>query len=345
LKRTLLLILVVICCLPPINMLAQGEDPVRLQVSDAGAFVYKVPEGWVVEGSREELLLASSELALFLMENSPTPIAQLPEGETIISLALMDPQVIIATFDLPEEATPVELLDSFGFWINGYVTLEAAVELEFNGQPAALSRNIVDGQILNTLLYFLLPDRIAVVTILSNGEIPSNAYDIIETIHYRRQADIYEADDLIADVPTGWDVEMDNRVYTISNVIQKATRPPLDLGVNEYVFIVMNLTPEDSQHDAVDVEALALELAENAAVDNAEISGPLTFRLPDDLVPVEGRSFVQVKIQSETNDAGGVVVTQNNHQQTVALIYAAGNGDGETIAWTAIWTALTVRFK
>src|SRR5690606_37892712 len=117
------------------------------------------------------------------------------------SLALMDPQVLISTFDLPEDATPVELLDALTFWLDGFVAPAAAEEFEIGGQEAAISRNIVDEQSLESLVYFLLPDRIAVVTIVSNGDIPPQAYDIIDSVRYRRQTDRYEDDDLIAEIP------------------------------------------------------------------------------------------------------------------------------------------------
>jgi hypothetical protein len=344
LKNVLLLILIALFCVPSM-LQAQADDPVRLQVSDVGAFVYQVPDDWEVEGSREELLLASSELALFLMENSTAPIAALPDGETVISFALMDPQVIVSTFDLPESATPVELLDGLGFWMNDLLTLEVAQEFEINGQAAAISHNTTNEQTLNVLLYFLFPDRIAVVTILSNGDIPENTFDIIESIRYRRQADIYEDDEFIADVPVGWGIEADDREYVLSNVMQKASRSSVDLEAGEYIFTVMNLTPEEGQDDDIDLAEVALELAESVASDDAEISDARSFRVPGDLVPVEGRTFVQVTIQSEDGDDGGVIVTQNNRQQMVALIYAANHDEGDVIAWTAIWTALIVRFK
>lgn len=343
-KRALLLILTALFCLPSI-LQAQADDPVRLQVSDVGAFVYQVPDGWVVEGSREELLLASSELALFLMENSAAPIAQLPDGETVISFALMDPQVIVSTFDLSESATPTELLDGFGFWMNDLLKLEAAQEFEINERAAAISRNTKNEQTLDILLYFLFPDRIAVVTILSNGDIPDNTFDIIESIRYRRHADIYEDDNLIADVPVGWEIEADDGKYVFSNVIEKAARRSVDLEAGEYIFTVMNLTPEEGLDDDIDLVEVATELAEDLADDNMHIGDARSFRVSGDLVPVEGRTFVQVTIQSDDRDDGGVIVTQNNRQQMVALIYSAEHDEGDAIAWTAIWTALTVRFK
>lgn len=324
-------------------LLAQGEAPVRLQVSDEGAFIYDVPEGWMVEGSREELTLASSELALFLMENSPNPIVHLPEGEMVISLALMDPQVLISTFNLPEDATPVELLDALAFWMDGLVELAAAEEFAIGGQAAAISHNAVEAQTLESLVYYLLPERIAVVTIVSNGDVPPQAYNIIDSVRYRRQTDRYEDDDLVAEIPVGWDVEIARQGHIFSNVIEKTVRRSADLEVGEYVFTVMNLTPGDDDDAVVTLEALALELAENVAGDDADIGDAQTFRLPGNLVPVEGRTFAQVVFQAENSAEGGVVVTQNKQLQTIALIYEAN--DGEAIAWSAIWTALSVRFK
>ncbi len=341
-RKALLLIFIVMFPLP-LMVLAQGDNPVRLQVSDEGAFIYDMPDGWMVEGSREELTLASSELALFLMENSPNPIVQLPEGETVISIALMDPQVLISTFDLPEDATPVELLDALAFWLDDFLALEAAEQFEVGGQEAAISRKVVDGQSLDVLVYFMMPDRIAVVTIVSNGDIPQQVYDIIESVRYRRQTVRYEDDHLVADVPLGWEVERGDQGHIFSNVIEKVTQSSFDLEAGEYVFTVMNLTPGDDDNEVIDLAALAMELAEEVAGNDPDVGDAQSFRLPGDLVPVEGRTFVHVVFHAENSDEGGVVVTQNKHLQTIALVYKAD--DGEAIAWTAIWTALTVRFK
>lgn len=343
-KRLLCLLLLLTIAIPFTALAQDDATPVyEVFVTEDGAFITLLPEGWVAAGDGEDgLQVANSEETMTAMDSDE---ADGPESGQFAMVIVPLPTEMLALFGGSEEGTYTDtlmiMMDLFSEG-DDFPTFDEPAELSdqdygFDGAYVYGQNETMDAKMI---VYDLAADTIGVAILLSApGELEEfepAATGIIVTASYAPPLEeIYSSEDSAVEFafPVGWTANVDeNGLVYVTNDPEVTTDTTLQSG--QFAVAVINLSAFGMAGDTLEASAgniLPLLLEEGDTTDD-----PVILAIGDDEVLV-----INVDNEDETVNDGGLVIREVDGTM-YAAVYASAYDEARLIGYTAAAILLSI---
>ncbi|MCB9436765.1 MAG: hypothetical protein H6673_07190 [Anaerolineales bacterium] len=343
-KRLLCLLLLLTIAIPFTALAQEDATPVyEVFVTEDGAFITLLPDGWVAEGDGDGgLQVANSTETMDAMNNSDV---MGPESGQFAMLILPLPAEMLDLFGGSADSSYSEILTiMMGLFGEGddFPSFGEPIELSgeeygFDGAYATGSSELTDAKMI---VYDLAVGTIGVaVLVAAPGELDNfeaEAGSVIVTASYAPALDeSYSNEDAAVefDYPAGWKADVDeNGLVYVTN--DPEVTPDSDLQSGQYAVAVINLSAFGLAGDTLEATAdniLPLLLDEGDTADD-----PVILVVGDDEVFVIG-----VSNEDETTNDGGLVIRDVDGTM-YAAVYASAYDEARLIGYTAAAILLSI---